>query len=111
MIILIESVRHIARLLPRAAMVLALGLTVSSTTHAGLLRNVSDDLNSAVSAVVTPKSSWVKDINHTRYVKVLIVSNSTDPDLKSLRSAVLAAGGSVYYRFLSVPALSVMLPA
>src|SRR5690349_15321574 len=111
MIILIESVRHIVRLWPRAAMALAIGLTAGSAAHAGLLKNVADDLNAVVSATVTPTKSWVNDINQTRYVNVLIDSNSTDPELTALRSAVLAAGGSVYNRFLSVPALSALLPA
>ena len=31
---------------------------------------------------------WAKDINGTRYVKVLIVSNSTDPDLTDLEAAL-----------------------
>ena len=45
-------------------------------------------------------------------VKVLIVSdNSTDPDLTALRADVLARGGSVYMRYVSVRALSVLLPA
>ncbi len=46
-----------------------------------------------------------------RHVKALVVSNSTDPDLVALRAAVLANGGSVYMRYVSVAALSVMLPA
>ncbi|MCO6936060.1 hypothetical protein LVR26_29020, partial [Pseudomonas aeruginosa] len=39
------------------------------------------------------------------------VSNSADPDLTALRADVLAKGGSVYMRYVSVTALSVMLPA
>ena len=78
-------------------------------------------VGSVVTAVLSPLfgrssaapalPSWVKDINGVRYYKVLLVSDSSDPDLVDLRSSVLAAGGSVYYRYLSVRALSVMLPA
>ena len=44
-------------------------------------------------------------------VKVLVISNSSDPDLAALRADVVARGGSVYFRYTSVRALSVMLPA
>ena len=54
---------------------------------------------------------WTQAVNGVVYAKVVVVSNSTDPDLASLRSAVLSMGGSVYYRYLSVRALSVLLPA
>ncbi len=47
-----------------------------------------------------------------RLVKVIIVAvPGTDPDLAALRSAMLAAGGSVYSRFSAVAALSGLLPA
>jgi serine protease AprX len=42
---------------------------------------------------------------------VLIVSNADDAELSALRSAVMAAGGSIYYRYSSVLALAAMLPA
>ena len=59
----------------------------------------------------SPKVSFAKDVNGQRYVKVLIVSNSTDPDLVALRAQVVALGGSVYMRYVSVTALSAMVPA
>ena len=64
-----------------------------------------------IAAPTTPKLSWAKDIAGLRFVKALVVSSSTDPDLTALRGDVLAKGGSVYFRYVSVAALSVMLPA
>jgi len=72
---------------------------------------VAGDLLTAILAPTTPLLNWATDLLGVRYVKALVVSNSTDPSLAALRAAVLADGGSVYYHFVSVPALSVVLPA
>lgn len=45
-----------------------------------------------------------------RHVKVIIIAASSDPQLTALRSAIVAAGGSVYYRYQSVPGVSAMVP-
>jgi serine protease AprX len=45
-----------------------------------------------------------------RYAKVVIMAVSPDPLLTDLRSAVVAAGGSVYYMYQSVQGISAMLP-
>ena len=83
-----------------------LGVSTALTT----LKN-SLTANAVTVTLPTLNLSWSKVVDGVTYVKVLIVSSSTDPDLASLRSAVLAAGGSVYYRYTSVTALSAMLPA
>ena len=70
---------------------------------------VAADLQQVIAASSTPKISWAKDVKAVRYVKALVISNSTDPDLTDLRAAVVAAGGSVYMRYVSVAALSVTL--
>ena len=72
---------------------------------------VAADLQQGINAATTPKLNWAKDINGVRFVKALVVSNSDDADLVALRSAVMATGGSVYYRFLAVRAIAVLLPA
>ena len=72
---------------------------------------IAADLQQVIAAPTTPTLSWAKDVNGMRMVKVLVVANSTDPDLTALRSDVLAKGGSVYFRYVSVAALSAMLPA
>ena len=44
-------------------------------------------------------------------VDVLILTSSSDPELTELRQAVINAGGTVYYKYLSVNGLWVVLPA
>ena len=58
---------------------------------------ISKDLQSAISTPTTPLLSWARDVDGVRYLKVLIVSQSRDADLSSLRAAVLRNGGSVYH--------------
>jgi len=96
-----------------AMLVLAGGLCCPALGQAGtvLSTKIAADLQYVVSAPTTPKISWAKDVNGRRYVKALIVANSADPDLVALRADVLAKGGSVYLSYVSVAALSVMLPA
>ncbi|HSW03310.1 S8 family serine peptidase, partial [Aquabacterium sp.] len=74
-------------------------------------RKIAVDLRDALQAAATPKNNWSRDLAAGRYVRALVVSNATDPELTELRAHVLAVGGSVYYRYLSVSALSVLLPA
>ena len=69
---------------------------------------LSDDLKGP--AAPSKKNSWLNTVGAVTYAKVVVVANSTDPDLVDLRRAVLAAGGSVFYKFLSINGLLVMLP-
>ncbi len=72
---------------------------------------IAADLQQVISAPSTPKISWTKDIDNVRHVKALVIASSTDPNLTALRADVMARGGTVYLRYVSVAALSVMLPA
>jgi serine protease AprX len=72
---------------------------------------IAADLQQVIAAPTTPTLSWAKDVDGVRHVKALVVANSSDPDLVALRADVLARGGTVYFRYVSVSALSVMLPA
>ena len=73
---------------------------------------IAPDLQSVISVSQTPSDlNWAKDVNGVRYVKALVISNGTDPDMVALRSAIVSAGGSVYFRFVSVSAATVLLPA
>jgi subtilisin family serine protease len=73
-------------------------------------QKLAPDLKGVVAGKSGGKSNWQKDIGSRSYVKALVVSNSSDPELTELRARIVAVGGSVYYRYLTVPALSVMLP-
>ncbi|CAG0946100.1 partial serine protease AprX, partial [Gammaproteobacteria bacterium] len=111
-VVLIES--RMLRALAGSLLVLAALATLGAATPARAQwladAKLAADLREAVSAAA-PRHGWAREHHGVRYVKALIVSNSTDPDLSDLRAHVLAVGGSVYYRYLSVTALSVMLPA
>jgi subtilisin family serine protease len=72
---------------------------------------IARDLQPVLTAATTPVINWAKDVNGVRYVKVLIVANTSDVELSNLRKAVMAAGGSIYYRYSSVMALAALLPA
>ena len=115
-IILIERhALHRLWLTWRSPLVLVLMLTLALANPAAHAQTASSkiarDLQPALTATTTPTINWAKDINGVRYVKVLIVSNSDDAALTALRSAVMAAGGSIYYRYSSVLALAALLPA
>ena len=102
----------LARWLRPASCALMLGtLMVAGTAQAQTSTKIARDLQAVLQASTTPKINWAKDINGTRYVKVLIVSNADDAELAGLRSAVMSAGGSIYYRYSSVLALAARVPA
>ena len=96
-------------------------LALAATLLAGIARaqapsspKVSADLRAVLapsaSAVATPVP-WARQMSNQWYVKVLINASSTDPNLAALRADILVRGGSVFYNFLSVRALSALVPA
>ncbi len=73
---------------------------------------VAIELQLVINATAAPNNlSWATEMNNIRYVKVLMVSTAADPDLVALRADVLAKGGAVIRRFISVRALLAVLPA
>jgi len=73
---------------------------------------VSADLSKAISAASVSGISWARESSSGRLVKVLVIStNTADSSLADLRHAVLAAGGAVYYKYISVNGVLAMLPA
>jgi hypothetical protein len=74
-------------------------------------RKVSSDLQQVVTGGSIAGLSWAKDTSAGRMAKVLVIAKpGVDPDLSPLRGAVVAAGGTVYYRFISVNGVLAMLP-
>ena len=105
---------RLATRLRRAALALLVPLLLGSPVlHAQTATSpkIAADLQKALSASKTPALNWTRDINGVRHVKVLIVGQTDDVELGGLRSAVMSAGGSIYYRYSSVLALAAMLPA
>ena len=96
---------------------LATALCTGGLAPAQAQTNAGNKLAADLSAVVAaPAGSpttvpWAKNLNGVLHVKVLINANSTDATLAALRADILARGGSVTYNYLSVRALSAMLPA
>jgi serine protease AprX len=75
-------------------------------------RKIAPDLLQAVEAPQAPLVPWVKQQGDARLVKLLILGKEDeDPKLNSLRRAILDAGGSVYYRYISISGVAAMLPA
>jgi serine protease AprX len=83
----------------------------AASTVAAAPSKIAVDLQQVLGSSGKLNASWVKDIKGVRYVKALVLSNSTDPDLVQLRADIIARGGSVYMRYTSVSGLSVLLPA
>src|SRR4029453_9593338 len=71
---------------------------------------LSADLVAALNAPTPPKVKWIKQDGGGRYVKVIIMAPGTPPQLSGLRSAIVAAKGSVYYQYQSIRGVSAMLP-
>src|SRR6185437_7439996 len=85
---------------------------VGNTTTVQATAKLAPDLQQALTAASVANLAWAKDTASGRMVKVLVIGFSTvDPDLTGLRSAIVSAGGSVYYKFISVNAVYALLPA
>src|SRR6478736_5736078 len=84
----------------------------TTASYADARRKLSPDLQQALTANSVTGVNWAKESYNGRMVKVLVMGVPTvDPDLVALRQAITAAGGSVYYRYISVTGVSAMLPA
>ena len=111
---------RLARTARHAALALALVATGHALAANGSLDDVavaraklSPDLLQAVDTRTASTAPWVNDgLAGGRLVKVLVLGDkSTSSDLKDLRRDIVAAGGSVYYRYISLTGVSAMLPA
>ncbi|HUQ29602.1 MAG TPA: S8 family serine peptidase [Usitatibacter sp.] len=103
-----ETIRRHAR----AVLVLLLMAVSSAFAQTGeTRRKVAVDLQNVVTGGSIAGSSWARDTSAGRMAKVLVVAKpGVDPDLAPLRSAIVSAGGSVYYRYISVNGLLALLP-
>jgi hypothetical protein len=73
---------------------------------------VSTDLGIALTANSVSGVTWAKETSSGRMVKVLVMAHATvDPDLVGLRNAIVSAGGTVYYRYISVSGVAAVIPA
>jgi subtilisin family serine protease len=97
---------HLAR-----ALLLAVSIIGVASAQSAVDQKIAPDLREAINAAPNKNINWIKKIKGTWQVKVLVVSaNSSDPELMVLRQAISGMGGSVIYRYISVPAVSVVVP-
>jgi serine protease AprX len=85
----------------------------AQTYGAPIEAKLSQDLRPVVLQGQVDKKlyNWLAKEKGQWLVKVLVVSNNdTDTEAVALRSAIVAAGGSVFYRYLSVNAVLAVLP-
>ena len=111
-IVLIERRLRPMLMLLIATLLAAFGLVAHAAGgHGQKHRKIARDLQASVDAVKDPAERWVRRRKGQREVDALVVSNSTDPELRDLRAAVERLGGTVNARFSSINALSITLPA
>jgi serine protease AprX len=94
---------------------LATGLPWSAQAYSSAVQaKIAPDLQTVTLQGQFEKNTynWLKKDKGQWLVKVLVVSNNDeDAQARELRSAILSAGGSVLYRYLSVNAVLAILPA
>ena len=89
----------------------SVGLSLTIDPNAWPATKLSADLVGALNGNYPSNAKWVKSNSNGMWLKVLVMGIGSDAQMTALRSAVLAAGGSVYYAYQSVQGLSAMLPA
>ena len=92
---------------------LAITVSVGSIANAQTVvdQKIAADLRVVINSQPSKNINWLKKDKGEWKAKVLVVSSdASDPELKLLRQAVTGMGGSVIYRYVSVPAISVVLP-
>jgi len=102
------------RLLAAAALSLAAAALPAATAFAqsaSANAKLAPELRSLLAGNGTAGTTWLRSLGGQPYVKVLIVApGGTAPELAELRREILARGGSVHYNYVSLRALSAMLP-
>jgi hypothetical protein len=101
-------IRH---LLSAAACAAALATSAGPAAAQSTLAKIAPDLARVIGTAVMPSDLvWARTLGQGNFVKVLIVASGDDPRLDALRQTILANGGSIYYVYDSVRAMSAMLP-
>src|SRR5262249_46648224 len=91
-----------------SADVTVLGITLIDSNTA--MQKVPPGLLQAATPAGVSGKAWARASSSGTLVKVLIVAAPTaDSSLASLRSAIVSAGGSVYYKYISLNAIYALL--
>src|SRR5512142_2773691 len=98
------------------ALALVLGPCASTTASAQPptlppQAKMARDLAAGLADTGRSNASWLRDVNGVRQVQAIVVSNSTDPAMTDLRTAVLRMGGSIHAVHPAVRALTVQVRA
>ncbi len=100
----------VATCLRRILFVAGIVVALAAPAHAKDPK-LSDDLANVTSGSgKSVKNTWLNSVGATTYAKVVIVAGGSDPELTDLRRAVVAKGGSVYYRYVSISGLLAVVP-
>jgi serine protease AprX len=75
------------------------------------LSKIAPDLLAVVTSSTQPAVPWARLSNGDLLVRVIVVSNSDDTSLGTLRAFLLSVGGSVFYNYPSIGAVAAMVPA
>ena len=76
-----------------------------------IARKMARDLRDEVQSSRAPRARWVRDVRGVRQVQVIVVSNSSDPEMSDLRHHVQRMGGSVHAVHGPMHALTVQVRA
>ena len=71
---------------------------------------IARDLDDEITNYTPSKRRWAREISGIRHVQSIIVSNSSDPEMRDLRAQVLRHGGTVQAVHRSMRAITVRMP-
>ena len=96
-VILIESRMLRAALWALAAMSLLAVLwgPAAALAQGAASNKIAADLREGMQSPGARHKHWLRELAGTRYVRALVVSSSSDPELADLRAHVQAVGGAV----------------
>src|SRR3989442_4959279 len=83
----------------------------AAPAQANAQSKVARDLQVGIALGTTPAVNWARDIRGARYVQVIIVSNSADPEMTDLRAFIVRTGGSVLAKHSFIHALTALMKA
>ncbi len=86
-------------------------LALSAHAQNAVDEKIAADLRGVLASGPSKNINWARKEKGQWQAKVLVISaDGGDPELTALRRAVLSGGGSVVYKYISVNAISVVLP-
>ena len=108
-----RALKRAVALLTAAATALTSTLVTTAIAAPVKAKNskIAKDLQHALTAPTTPKAIWVRDIRGVRMVQVVISTQSAGMDMKAVRDAIKAAGGSVHVRMPGLRMVTATVPA